>query len=220
LRPRSGTDAPAPRSGTDAPRRILFLAAHRCPAARPRRFVVLHGQLDQWLLVTVNRCLGLVPGRGWGALPPKQQQRSGTDAPRRILFLARADAPAKALPTPTLAASRQLAHCSPNQRTSLWASARETGFCGGGCSRHAARTRSPRSRRFTLIHCRRGLPRTMCIYTLNQDARCSCELLAEPAGAGAGWGWAGVSPEHQHGRGTGCAVAHPSRSAVASAEAP
>jgi len=44
-----------------------------------------------------------VPGWGWAGLPPEQTHRApDADAPRRILFLARSNAPATGLPTPTL----------------------------------------------------------------------------------------------------------------------
>ena len=53
-----------------------------------------------------------LPGGGawreWAGLPPEQQPRApDADAPRRIVFLTRADAPATGLPTPTCAAFRR-----------------------------------------------------------------------------------------------------------------
>jgi len=51
----------------------------------------------------VRRLRGRVPGRGRAGLPPKQTHRApNADAPRRILFSARSNAPATGLPTPTL----------------------------------------------------------------------------------------------------------------------
>src|SRR5436305_15122381 len=59
-----------------------------------------------------------LPGGGawreWAGLPPEQQPRApDADAPRRIVFLTRADAPATGLPTPTCAAFRRLAYYTP-----------------------------------------------------------------------------------------------------------
>ena len=87
----------------DAPRRIRFLRG----APRPRRETAenrgLAGPFAPLASRSAIRCLGVLPGRGWPGLQPELQRRApDADAPRRIVFLTRAEAPATGLPTPTL----------------------------------------------------------------------------------------------------------------------